>query len=312
MLWLWLGLAAVLLVLAASFVCFYIVFYAPRRPVKNPPEYDIPPGKIYEPYRDAMIGWMKEVRAMPFEAVSIRSFDGLRLTGRYYEHSPGSPVEIMFHGYRGNADRDLCGGVQRCFRLGHSALLVDQRTSGGSEGHVITFGIREHRDCIAWAEFAAEKFGPARKLILTGISMGAATVLMAAGKPLPSSVVGVLADCGYTSPRAIIQKCTRQLHLPPRLLYPFVRLGALLFGGFDPDSYSPLEAMKTARLPILFFHGDSDDFVPCAMSRENHDAASAPRQLILTPGAGHGLCYVVDAEGYLAAMGAFGRAHGWD
>ncbi len=312
MVWFWILLAAVMLVLAVCLVCFYIVFYAPRRPVKNPPEFDIPPGRIYEPHRDTMVAWMKEVRAMPHEDAEIRSYDGLRLTARYYEYAPDSPIEIMFHGYRGNAERDLCGGVQRCFQLGHSAMLVDQRTSGRSEGHVITFGVREHRDCLAWVDFAVKRFGRERKLILTGISMGAATVLLAAGHALPENVVGVLADCGYTSARAIIQKCTRQLRLPPRLLYPFVRLGAILFGGFDPDSCSPLEAMKTARVPILFFHGDTDDFVPCTMSRENYEACAAPKELVLTPGAGHGICYLLDSRGYLDAMRAFGAEHGWD
>jgi len=309
--WFWILLAAALLTLAVSLVCFYIVFYAPRRSQKNAPEFDIPHGQIYEPYRETMVGWMKEVRAMPHEDMTILSHDGLQLWGRYYEYSPDSPVEIMFHGYRGSAERDLCGGVQRCFRLGHSALIVDQRTSGRSQGHVITFGVKEHRDCLAWAEEAAKRFGPDRKLILTGISMGASTVLLAAGQELPLGVVGILADCGYTSARAIIQKCTRQLKLPPRLLYPFVRLGALLFGGFDPDSVSPVEAIKRAKVPVIFFHGDADDFVPCSMSQENYDACPSPKELVFTPGAGHGLCYLLDRQGYLEAVRAFGVKHGW-
>ena len=213
-------LAAALVVLIA-WGCYRKAFYAynDKHPLSE--EECIPPGQVYEPFRDVMLGWVREVRKLPYEPVSIRSFDGLTLTGKYYEYAPGAPMELMFHGYRGSAERDLCGGVQRCFRLGRNVLLVDQRTSGQSDGHVISFGINEHRDCLAWVDFCVEKFGPDVTIILTGISMGAATVLMAAGKPLPHQVKGVLADCGYTTARAMIEKTIREMHLPVQLAYPF-------------------------------------------------------------------------------------------
>ena len=81
----------------------------------------------------------------------------------------------MFHGYRGSSERDLCGGVQRCFKLGRSALLVDQRAHGRSDGHIISFGVNERKDCLAWVDFMVKHFGPDVKIILTGISMGAST-----------------------------------------------------------------------------------------------------------------------------------------
>lgn len=83
---------------------------------------------------------------------------------------------------------------------------------------MISFGINEHKDAIAWANFAANHFGPDAKIILTGISMGATTVLMSAGKNLPPQVVGILADCGFSSAKEIIKKCARQLHLPADIL----------------------------------------------------------------------------------------------
>ena len=122
--------ALLLLILAVSYYCYRRVFYSPPREPTAADDYEIPPGKIYEEYRDKMVNWMKETRAMPCERVSITSFDGLTLRGRYYEYAKGAPVEILFHGYQGNSERDLCGGVQRCFALGRNALLVDQRASG--------------------------------------------------------------------------------------------------------------------------------------------------------------------------------------
>lgn len=302
------GLAALILLLA--YVCFYLVFYVPRHTTPGEDEYNIPPGKIYEPHRDTMVAWMKETRSLPHEDVSIRSFDGLTLCGKYYECIPGAPIELMFHGYRGTAERDLCGGVQRCFALGRNALIVDQRGSGRSQGNIITFGVNESKDCHAWVDFMISHFGPDVKIILTGISMGAATVLTAAGEPLPQNVIGVLADCGYTSAKDIIQKVMRQLKLPPSLLYPFVKLGAKLYGHFNLEEASPLEAVKNCRVPVFFAHGEMDDFVPCEMTRINYEACTAPKKLLTVPGAGHGLSYLIDGEGYLTALAQFSPKYG--
>lgn len=293
----------ILAVLIIAYICYRMAFLAKKEQYTE--EYPIPNGPIYEPWRDTMVNWIREVRALPSQQFSIRSHDGLTLYGKYYEYAPGAPIELMMHGYRGDAERDLCGGVQRSFAVGRSALVVDQRCCGKSQGRTITFGIHEHKDCLAWVNFMVEHFGKDVRIILTGISMGASTVLMAAGKPLPTNVIGVLADCGYTSAKEIIQTVIRQMKLPPRLSYPFVKLGAMVYGGFNPDAYSAIEAMRNCKIPVIFYHGETDDFVPCEMSRKNFDACNAEKKLVTIPNAGHGLCYLVDPETYLDTLRSF-------
>lgn len=294
-----------LLCLLISFICYRIVFFVPKRKPVESDEVEIAKGTVYEAVRPQLTAWTLELRKLPYEEVQITSFDGLKLCGKFYEYAPNAPIELMFHGYRGTAERDLAGGVQRCFRLGRSALLVDQRCSGKSEGKTITFGIKERKDCLCWIEFMLERFGPEVKILLTGISMGAATVLLAAGQPLPPNVFGILADCGYTSAREIIRTVISQLHLPADLLYPFVRLGAILFAGFDPNETSPLKAMQDCSVPVIFYHGEDDAFVPARMSRQNYDACTAKKQLVLIPKAGHGLSYVIDPDTYLTTLRDF-------
>ena len=293
------------LVLIVSYICFRMAFYADRSKQASPDVLDLPDGEVYKPFLPFMEECAKEVRAMPCEELHTTSFDGLPLYGRYYEYAPGAPIELMMHGYRGSAERDLSGGVRRAFRLGHSVLLVDQRCSGKSGGDVITFGIREHKDCLTWLEKMQERFGPDARIILTGISMGAATVLLAAGQPLPDTVIGVLADCGYTSAKDIIQVVIKDMGLPPKLSYPFVKLGARIYGGFDLEEVSPCEEIKKATVPVIFFHGEDDAFVPCYMSKINYDACPTRKALVTIPGAGHGLSYPVAKEPYLAAMRDF-------
>jgi pimeloyl-ACP methyl ester carboxylesterase len=293
-----------LIVLLISFVCFRIAFFS-KREKEVSDEFSLPDGEIYKAYKDVMQKWADEVYGTETERVEITSFDGLTLRGKFYEYKKGAPIELMLHGYRGTAERDLCGGVQRCFALGRSALLVDQRGCGHSDGKIISFGIKEKRDCLDWIDFMINHFGSDVKIILTGISMGASTVLMAAGEELPENVVGVLADCGFTSAKEIMKKVIKDMNLPPNLSYPFVKLGARLYGGFNIEENSAKEAVKRIKVPVIFFHGESDDFVPCDMSKENYKECAAPKKLITVAGAGHGLSFPVDEKNYLKEVADF-------
>ena len=302
-LWFALGLAAICLLI--SYGCYRMAYYVPPRKTRQTDEIEIPAGEIYEVHREKMENWARKMRAMPHEEFEITAFDGLKLHAKFYEYAPGAPIELMFHGYRGSAERDLSGGIERCFRVRRSALIVDQRCAGLSEGRTITFGINERRDCLKWVDFMVGHFGSDVKIILTGISMGAATVLMAGAEELPPNVIGILADCGYTSAREIMEVVIGKMGLPPKLSYPFVRLGARIFGHFDPDETSPVEAVKKCKLPVIFFHGEADDFVPCYMSRANFEACASRKRIVTIPGAGHGLSYAIDPDGYVEELYAF-------
>ena len=305
--WIIVGVVIVLalIVVLISYLCFRMAFYSPDRPTVPSDAIDIPEGAAYEEFREDMEKWARDLRSMPHEEMSITSFDGLTLRGKFYEYAPNAPIELMFHGYRGTAERDLSGGVARCFQLGRSALLVDQRGCSDSEGNVISFGINEHRDCLAWLDFAIQRFGKDAKIILTGISMGASTVLMVSDQALPPNVLGILADCGFSSAKDIIKKVIRQMGLPADVGYPFVKLGAKLFGHFDLEAHSAVEAVKHATVPVIFFHGDGDDYVPCEMSRINYEACTAKKELVIIPRAGHGLSYPVAPDVYLNALREF-------
>lgn len=304
MILLYIVLILLFLVLLTSFICFYMAFYNKTRE-KIRPENELPPGKEYEPYHEQLLSWMAERKTMAYTEITVKSFDGLTLHGKYYETRKGAPIELMFHGYRGSAERDLCGGIQRCFALNRNVLIVDQRAHGKSGGNIITFGLKESRDVLSWVEEINARFGADSKIILCGISMGAATVMLATGFDLPKNVIGALADCGYTSAKEIISNVISKTGLPSPLLYPFVRLGAIIFGGFDPNKATPEIALKNCKIPIIFIHGESDNFVPCYMSEKNYAAVSSKKRIMMVAGAGHGASYLVDPERYLETLRNF-------
>ena len=160
------GILLILSILLIAYICFRITFYVTKSQRSVFEEYPIPVGKVYEPWRNKMINWIQETRSLPFREYSINSHDGLTLYGKFYEYAPGATIELMIHGYRGNAERDLCGGVQRCFLLGRSVLLVDQRGSSKSEGNIISFGVNESKDAVLWAEHIVKELGEDIKIIL--------------------------------------------------------------------------------------------------------------------------------------------------
>ena len=290
----------VVIVFGISYFAYCFAFRAPRRVADS--EYSMPKGEQYEDKRPGISKAIEEMLARPYESVTITSFDGKKLFARYYHVADGAPVQIMFHGYKSSAILDFSGGSNLAVKMGHNCLVVDQRSHGKSEGHIITFGIKERKDCLSWIHYARVRFGQDVSIILVGLSMGAATVLMAADQELPANVKGIIADCPYSSPKAIIQKVCKDIHFPPKFMYPFIRLGAFLFGHFQLEESSPVTAVQQAHIPLLLIHGEDDRFVPCEMSAEIQKACASPVTRITIPGAGHGLCYLVAPEKYEAAI----------
>ena len=281
--------------LGVAYGAYRFAYYSPLKNQNDP--YLAPDGHRYTPEDGPTYGLIREMDELPFEPVTIRSRDGLQLFGRYYAVAEGAPLQIQMHGYRGHALRDFCGGNKLAREAGLNTLVVDQRAHGKSEGHTISFGINERWDCLQWAEYAAQRW-PGVPISLAGISMGAATVLMASDLPLPEEVKGIIADCGYSSPRAIIKHVCWSLPKPFRIFYPFTSLSAELFGHFDPDAGSALGAVSNTTLPILLIHGEADGFVPCEMSREIAAACASKVRLETFPGADHGVSYLSDPERY--------------
>lgn len=294
----------VLLTLTTSFICYLMTFYSKNKQSTSN-EIILPNQPIYQLFKDDIINDIKDIRNLTFEEFSIKSFDGLTLYGKYYECIKGAPIEIMFHGYRGSGERDLSTGVKRAFKCHRNALIVDQRASGKSEGHTISFGINERHDCISWTNFVVNHFGDDVKIILTGISMGASTVLLASNMNLPKNVVGILADCGYNKASDIIKKVIKDMKLPANVFYPFVKLSAKLFGHFNLEETSPYEAVQNSKVPIIFIHGESDSFVPCYMSDKLHSVCSCKKRLVIIKNADHGVSYLVDPDTYINELNDF-------
>ena len=303
------GIVLILLLIAFYMIlrwAFHKAFYVPAH-LKTIHYRDSVDQVRDEIAHDRMMSLAEELVGRPYERVTITSHDGLTLVGRYYRNVPDeSRLEILFHGWRSIPARDGCGGAKIARDLGFNQLIVDQRAHGESEGRALTFGIKERYDCLDWVNYAVGRFGTDVKILLGGVSMGAATVLMTADLALPENVVGITGDCGYSSPEAIIRKVCRDMGISDRLGYPIVNLSARLFCGVSLKDAGAVEAVRHARVPIMLMHGEEDRFVPYPMALEIYEACNAPRKKLLSIArAGHGLSFFYDNETYCRELGAF-------
>ncbi|MGM9548878.1 MAG: alpha/beta hydrolase [Faecousia sp.] len=283
-----------LIALGGGYYAYRVAFYSPK---KDRDKISAFSSHKYDPYRKEINRIFCQLSDRPCEDVTTQSFDGLNLMGRYYHVRDGAPLDIGFHGYRSSALTDFAGGSELSFAMGHNLLLIDERAHGKSGGRTIAFGIQERLDAASWVNYAVNRFGADTKILLYGVSMGAATVLMASELDLPENVKGIIADCPYSSPKAIIRKVAKDMHLPDWLAWPFVKIGAKIYGGFDIDETDAARAVKNAHVPILIIHGEDDGFVPCEMS----DIVSDNPKLVTRytfPGADHGFSYLVDTSRY--------------
>ena len=231
------------------------------------------------------------------EKVEMVSHDGLRLRGLYLHNPEAKGTIILMHGYRMDGYTDFSCVYKKYYDAGFSLLNVFQRAHAESEGEYIAFGVLERFDCRDWAEYVADRFGPEHSIVLDGLSMGAATVLMAAGLELPESVKGIIADCGFTSPwDQLAYLCKTKYHVPVHPFLDSAELFARLLGGFSLKGCSTVDAMRKNRLPVLFLHGEEDQFVPTAFSVRAFEECAGPKRLVTVPGAAHGVSYLVDTE----------------
>lgn len=294
--------AVILLILAGLYASYYKVFYSPKKDMsetKNPPAIErLACGKRVSER-------INEVNTTPCKFYTIRSYDGLKLSARYFEGDDDKPLCICFHGYRGSAVRDFAGIGLHLIHEGYNVLIVDERAHWRSQGHTICFGIKERFDAVSWVKFANQRFGKDKSIFLFGISMGGGTVLMASGQRLPRNVKGIVADCPFNSPKDIIKHVCRKIKLNPDLLWPIIWLAGLVYGRLRVNATTAADEVKRSKVPIVILHGEADDFVPMSMSKEVQKANPSMIEMHTFPHADHGMSYFEDEERYIGIVEGF-------
>ena len=264
--------------------------------------------KSLSQYKEQFEIGFKYIDSYKSKWVFTKSYDNLKLAGKYFDNDSDSTI-ILFHGYRSDGRFDFACAVKYYIDMGLNVLIVDQRASGESEGRLITFGIKERRDAVTWSNYINEKYCP-KNIFLSGVSMGATTVMMAANLELPQNVRGIIADCGFTAAPDIIKKVARQaFKINATPILPVLNLMCKLFGNFSLYETTTIKSLSESDIPIFFIHGKKDGFVPCEMTEHSHKAARAEKHICLVDEADHGISFLVDTDNIQKQISAFVSAH---
>lgn len=242
------------------------------------------------------------------EHVTIKSRDNLTLHGDYIPaDNESDTIVLCHHGYT-STGWDSCSSIAAFFlREGYDCLVVDNRAHGKSEGDYVGFGILDRFDSLSWMEYINSRFDSKKKIVLYGVSMGAATVVMASGfKKLPCNVKAIISDCAFTSPYEVFAHILkRDYHMPEFPVMNFNDVLCKKTAGYGFNDYSTLKAVKTTNVPILFIHGENDTFVPTEMSHRNYEACNSPKDLLIVENASHAAAYYENVPLYEAKVKEF-------
>lgn len=290
----------IVLIFLFAFITYKIVFYN-----KNEKEdvYTLQV-KLDEKDTQKMISLIDEFISIKHEEVTITSFDGLKLKGRYYHIDDSYPIQIQFHGYRGNSYRDMCGGNKLARENKFNTLVIDQRAHGKSQGHTITFGVKESKDCMSWINYVNQRFNNP-DIYLVGVSMGASTILLASQYNLASNIKAIIADCPFSSTKQIIRKVVKDMKLPVNIIYPFIALGAHIFGRFNVKDGDVNKSICKCKIPVLLIHGQEDELVPVSMAYQIKENNKKLIQLEIFENAKHGVSYFANSDRYVYVVTKF-------
>ena len=287
-------------VIFAVITMYRLIFFSPRKGQLS--DLNLTSSKQFKGYEEVMKENILSFMAKPYEDVYTESFDKLTLHARFYDNKESNKIAILLHGYKGTAYRDFNCISKIIFKEGYKVLMIDQRAHGTSEGHVITFGVRETKDLLSWIDYVKARFNNI-EILLVGVSMGAHTILNAADKI--DKDIKIIADCPYSSPRAILSNTIRSVHLPVWLFYPLLNLTCHIYGHESLNKASAYLTVKNSDNKILIIHGDKDHVIPYTDSKKLADTYPNNIRYEVFKNADHGISALVDFDRYQRVVKEF-------
>lgn len=284
----WIVLASLILILLGF--CFYLLFgkflfnfvFGRKNTIKQFKKKDF--AKKVEEYKIDACWWEKQ----QLEDVFVQNLD-LKLHGVFLDNKSNKTV-ILAHGI-GWDFRQMQPYAKMFFQRSFNVLAIDLRAHGQSEGRCVGFGFLEKDDINKWVEFANSRI-PDGKIVLFGVSLGAASVCMSASENL-ENVVAIISDCSYDNADRQIEYIIKKHKIPLRKLikkhlYSFTKH----VYGFDVTQADVVGQVRYTNVPILFIHSVKDDYVP--IENLNNLYAASPqnfRDKFVVEDGGHALSY---------------------
>lgn len=250
---------------------------------------------IEQQEREKDTRFLKETKAMQR---TIISEDGLKLKATVYEQNEQTNEWIFaVHGYTGSA-RQMTRWNRQFYEIGYNVFAPDLRGHGLSEGDYYGMGWIDQKDLLMWISKLIKEH-PDAKITLYGVSMGASAVLNVASHKLPPNIDTVIADSGFTSVAEIFEtQLKNTLHLPKFPIMHSANTVANIRIDLDFYEASTITLVPKIDLPIFYFHGEDDKFVPVSNVKKLSSATTAPHDVWIVEGANHAEAVKISPEQY--------------
>lgn len=217
--------------------------------------------------------------------VNITSVTGNNIVGYEFLNNSDTFV-IVLHGYVQGA-RGMATFIKKFYDLGFNVLAPDLLAHGKSEGETITMGSYDSEDLVKWCDYINNNY-PDKKIILFGVSMGAATVINSLDKNPPENVIAFIEDSGYVKlENLFVHQWKKLFNLPKFPLMNMASLVTKIRGGFTFSSVNAIKGLRETTIPGLVIHGDKDDFVPLENAFTIYENLSSKKEISIFEGLGH-------------------------
>lgn len=194
--------------------------------------------------------------------------ENVALGYRFYDHTPGSPVILYFHGNGETADDyDMFAGDFH--RAGAALLVVDYRGYGWSTGKPLVSTLLTDAEAVLPA--LPGIIGQGRSVFVMGRSLGSAPAVHVAHKT-PDAFKGLIIESGFAHEPSLF----RRLAIPDAILKQV------------PSVFGNEIKMREVHLPLLVIHGERDTLIPVENGQALYDASpAAHKRIVRIPNAGH-------------------------
>jgi len=236
------------------------------------------------------------------EDYTVTSYDGYVLHAQLLKN-PGNTNRyvITSHGYTDNRFGTMKYAAMY-LEQGFNVIAYDLRGHGLNEPTFTTYSIREGKDLNALILDSRKRYPNASLFGIHGESLGAATTVASLKEKPPIDFA--VADCGFCEITPVIKTVGTRMHLPV-FLVGLVSAFAKLRFGYSFGEMRPIDALQDNTIPIVFFHGADDDFIPPEHSKRMKEATKGYTEIHLIPRAEHAMSILTDPKGYRAFVANF-------
>ena len=233
---------------------------------------------------------------------TVTSYDGYVLHAQFIKNPNETARYILIsHGYTDNRFGALKYG-RMYLEQGFNLIVYDLRGHGLNEPTFCTYSARERKDLLSMIQDSGDRYPDASLFGIHGESLGAATSIAVLEEKPPIDFV--VADCGFSDIAPVLKGGMKGMHLPA-FLVDIASVCAKIRFGFSFGDMRPIDSLKDNLIPILFIHGEKDDFILPEHSEKMKEATQGYAELHLITNAGHAMSILTDPVAYEKYVAVF-------